>query len=176
MKKEIDVIENEDGSTQIEIPVPSFTEFNVEDMDVEGFFNFDEMRKSLEHTKNGFTVHPYPNEDFTPISVHATLEMWKIEISYHCANDDMDCIIDIYAKALDRIDTVVKDRLGRKWGLYLMPDGYNLAIIHNYEIMMKEYNKLVAIDIKNEKAKQKHKDVRKAAANALLSSNIKRRK
>jgi len=176
MSSEVKVIENEDGSVQTEIPIESVTPFDPEQMDVDKIFNFQEMHKSLTYNKDGFTVHPYPKEDFSPVSVHDTLEMWNIPIQYHCKNDDMDCVIDVYAKALSKIDKEIKKNVGRKWGLYLMPDGYNLAIVHNYDLLMSGYNKLVAVDIKNAQAIEKTKQLRIKAGSALLASNIKRKK
>jgi hypothetical protein len=176
MSKEVEVITNEDGSTQVEVPIPSFTSFDAEKLNVSEFFNFDEMRRSLEFTKDGFTVHPYPNSYFSPISIHDTLAMWKIDINYYCPSNDSDCVIDVYTSALRKIDSEIKKNLGEEWGIYLMPDGYNLAIIHNYDIMIKKYNKLIEIDIKNHEAKQRHQKIREAASRVLAAKNTKGKK
>lgn len=171
----MEIIENEDGSTQMEFPVESIVRFDEENMDVEKIFNFDEMRKSLSYSKTGFTVHPYPKDDFTPISIHATLEMWNIEVAYHCKGyEDADCLIDIYSRALSKIDSVIKERLGRKWGLYLMPDGYNLAIVHNYEEMARQVNKLILIEKKKDDKIQERLRISKKVMSKLKKKKGKR--
>ena len=167
-ENEITVIDNDDGSRQIEIPIKSVIPFDPEKMDVDSIFNFDEMRASLEYDKDGFTVHPYPKDDFTPMSIHDTLEMWNVNVHYHCeGNEDADCIIDVYSSALEKIDSVIKERLGRKWGLHLMPNGYSLAIIHNYDVMVKEMNKLMLREQKKQDAINKRSRISAKIAKKL---------
>ena len=168
MNNDVKVIKDGE-STQIEIQMGSTTKFDADTMDVHAFMNFDAMRDSLSYEKDKFTVHPYPKDDFSPVSMLDTLSMWKIETHYHChGGEDYECLIQVYQAAMDKINEVMKEELGRKWGLYLMPDGYNLAIVHNHDILMKEMNKLMLKEQKKSHAADKRKKV-SAKALAILT-------
>ena len=159
---------------ETEIKIDRLVPFDPESLKLDEIFNFDEMREHLAYSKDTFTVHPYPKNDFEPIPMLETLEMWGIDIRYHCdVSKDFQCLVDVYVAALERIDKEFKKRLGRKWGMYIMPDGYNLAVVHDYEKMIKPFKRLQkSIDSRNS-AVHKRDKLSKLARRAIAASGKK---